>query len=379
MSHGLLIGTSKGAFVLSPNGADWVVAGPHCGLWPINHMIGEGPALWAAGGGDWTGAGIWRSLDAGRTWTLAQLSEGQIDAFARTDPEVASFLGWSDPGPLPFSGKLTAIWALARAGGRVLAGGNPAMLLASDDGGASWDELPALAGNPSRESWQPGAAGLVAHSILADPRDPARLWVGISAAGVFASEDGGASWERRNRVANDGGESAHAHPHPAAGDGHETGHCVHNLVRAPGAVGDVMWQQNHHGVYRSADGGRSWTDQSAGLPSRFGFPVAVHPDDPDTAWVLPLNGDTLGRYPPDAAAAVWKTTDGGQTWTRKGQGLPQVACFFTVLRQAMSVSPQAELAFGTNTGSVFLSRDAGETWVEVARHLPAILSVEFAR
>ena len=141
---------------------------------------------------------------------------------------------------------------------------------------------------------------------------------------------------------------------------------MHNIVRAQTGPGEVIWQQNHHGVYRSVDGGRSWSDRTAGLPSTFGFPIAVDPADPDTAWVIPLNGDTEGRYPPDASAAVWTTTDGGASWARKGAGLPQQACFFTVLRQAMAVAPgpdgaAAVLAFGTNTGSIFLSDDGGES------------------
>lgn len=377
MPDTLLIGTTKGAFVLRRGAEGWSASGPHCGGWTINHVIGTGPDLWAAGGGDWFGAGVWRSADGGETWHLSKLSEGEIDQWARKDPGFAAFLNYQDTGPAPFNGRLKSIWSLGRSGGRLLAGGNPAMLLASDDGGETWAEVEALSNHPSRESWEPGAAGLVLHSIVGAG---SRLWVGISAAGVFASGDGGASWERRNRVSNAGAEHDHAHDHrhdhPAGGDGHETGHCVHNLVRAPGAPGDVMWQQNHHGVYRSADGGRSWTDVSAGLPSRFGFPMGVHPDDPDTAWVLPLNGDTEGRFPPDASAAVWKTVDGGRNWVRKGAGLPQKGCFFTVLRQGMAVGPDASVAFGTNTGSVFLSLDAGESWDEVARHLPTVLSVE---
>lgn len=376
MPDTLLIGTTKGAFVLRRGADGWSASGPHCGGWTINHVVGAGQNLWAAGGGDWFGAGVWRSVDGGETWNLSKLSEGEIDQWARKDPGFAAFLNYQDNGPAQFTGRLKSIWSLGRAGARLLAGGNPAMLLASDDGGETWTEIEALSNHPSREGWEPGAAGLVLHSIVAEG---ARLWVGISAAGVFASDDGGQSWERRNRVSNAGAEDHahdHRHDHPAGGDGHETGHCVHNLVRAPGAPGDVMWQQNHHGVYRSADGGRSWTDVSAGLPSRFGFPMGVHPDDPDTAWVLPLNGDTEGRFPPDASAAVWKTVDGGRSWARKGAGLPQKGCFFTVLRQGMAVGSDASVAFGTNTGSVFLSSDAGETWDEVARHLPTVLSVE---
>lgn len=392
MTPTVLVGTNKGAFVLrrdtetgAGRGGGWRVLGPHCAGWTINHVIGDGTRLWAGGGGAWFGAGVWRSVDGGESWALAKLADGQMDEWARNDAGFAGFIGYTDAGPAPFGSDITAIWSLGRAGGRLLAGANPAALYASDDGGESWAEVTGLSQHPSRESWNPGAAGLVLHSIVADPSDPARLWVGISAAGVFATEDGGESWERRNRVSNEGeAHHHHRHDHPAAGDGHETGHCVHNIARAPTGPGDVMWQQNHHGVYRSADGGRSWSDRTAGLPSTFGFPVAVDPADPDTAWVIPLNGDIEGRYPPDASAAVWKTSDGGASWARKGAGLPQQACFFTVLRQAMAVAPgpdaaaAAVLAFGTNTGSIFLSDDGGESWDEIARHLPLVLSVELA-
>lgn len=168
-----------------------------------------------------------------------------------------------------------------------------------------------------------------------------------------------------------------SHPHPAAPRDGETGHCVHNVVRAPG-TDDVLYQQNHHGVWRSPDGGRSWEDITEGLPSTFGFPIRVHPRDPQTLWTVPLNGDSAGRFPPDAAAAVWKSTDGGRSWRARREGLPQTACFFTVLRQAMAVDSAQSVGvyFGTNTGSIFASFDEGESWSEIARHLPTVLSVE---
>ena len=147
------------------------------------------------------------------------------------------------------------------------------------------------------------------------------------------------------------------------------------MVRAPGK-GDVMYQQNHHGVFRSQDGGRSWDDISSGLPSTFGFPIAVHPSDPLKIWTLPLNGDSLGRFPPGASAAVWHSADGGQSWQRQGNGLPQENCFFTVLRQAMAPDATGGVWFGTNSGSVFGTTDGGASWQEVARHLPTVLSVE---
>ncbi len=142
----------------------------------------------------------------------------------------------------------------------------------------------------------------------------------------------------------------------------------------------MLYQQNHHGVFRSRDGGRSWDDIAEGLPSAFGFPVGVHPGDPDMLWVLPLNGDSQGRFPPGAKAAVWKSEDAGESWRACREGLPQEACYFTVLRQAMAVGPgrPASVFFGTNTGSVFASADEGESWQEIARHLPTVLSVEVA-
>jgi photosystem II stability/assembly factor-like uncharacterized protein len=215
----------------------------------------------------------------------------------------------------------------------------------------------------------------VLHSIVADPANPDKLWIGISAAGVFATEDGGRTWERRNRVSN--AEACAGHDHPAAPRDGEIGHCVHNMMRAPGSD-DVLYQQNHHGVWRSADGGRSWHDITAGLPSTFGFPIRVHPRDPQMIWTLPLNGDRDGRFPPGSAAAVWKSADGGTTWSDKRTGLPQTACFFTVLRQAMAGDTQAPAGvyFGTNSGSVFASLDEGETWTEIAEHLPTVLAVE---
>ena len=232
-----------------------------------------------------------------------------------------------------------------------------------------------------RDGWTlagPFCEGWPINHVVGDP-DSGMIWAGgggdFHGAGVFASEDGGQTWERRNRLSNAG---AHVHhDHPAAPRDGETGHCVHNMMRAPG-VDDVLYQQNHHGVWRSGDGGRSWEDVTAGLPSTFGFPIRVHPRDPATIWTLPLNGDMAGRYPPGAAAAVWRSRDAGQSWTDLREGLPQEACFFTVLRQAMAGDRRdpAGVYFGTNSGSVFASRDEGDTWREIARHLPTILAVE---
>lgn len=365
----LLVGTTKGAFILdgSAERSEWSVRGPYCDGWPINHVIGD-PAtgtMWAGGGGDWFGAGVWRSEDGGHTWTLAKLTSGELDQWAGNDSEFAAAVGWQDRGN-PFPDRFSQVWSLGRVGDRVYAGTKPAHLLASDDGGVTWQVVEGLTNHPSAQEWGPGGAGLVLHTIIGDPDDTEKLWVGISAAGVFASKDGGEEWERRNaRADSEESESG------------EVGHCVHNIIRAPGS-NDVLYQQNHQGVWRSDDGGQTWQDITPGLPSTFGFPIRVHPRDPQTIWTIPLNGDMAGRFPPDAAAAVWCSRDGGRTWTALREGLPQQSCFFTVLRQAMAgdALEPAGVYFGTNTGSVFASRDEGQSWSEVARHLPTVLSVE---
>jgi len=374
----VLIGTTKGGFLLSDGGGrcDWTVKGPLCDGWTVNHLVGDARSgtLWAGGGGEWTGAGVWRSDDGGESWRLTRLTRGTTDEWAAQDPEYAASIGWTDE-PLPFGDDFAQIWSLCFAHGTLYAGTKPAGLLKSRDGGATWERVDSLTRHPSAESWDPGAAGLVLHTIVPHPDDPERLWIGISAAGVFATEDGGASWERRNRLSN--AEACANHAHPAGPRDGETGLCVHNMMRAPGG-GDLLYQQNHHGVWRSHDGGRSWDDINDGLPSNFGFPIRVHPRNPRTLWTVPLNGDDVGRFPPDGAAAVWRSRDGGESCQDLRDGLPQKDCFFTVLRQAMAGDDQdpAGLYFGTNSGSVFASIDEGDTWREVARHLPTILSVE---
>jgi hypothetical protein len=201
----LLVGTTKGAFLIdgTPARDGWTVRGPFCDGWPINHVVGdpETGTIWAGGGGEFHGAGIWRSADHGATWEITRLSKGNMDEWAANDPDFARMIGWTDTPP-PFGGDFAQIWSLGHAHGTLYAGTKPAQLLASRDGGATFARVQGLSDHPSADSWNPGAAGLVLHSIVPHPDDPARMWIGISAAGVFATEDGGATWERRNRLSN---------------------------------------------------------------------------------------------------------------------------------------------------------------------------------
>ena len=366
----VLVGTGKGVFLLdSDDRQDWRLSGPFCEGWPSAHVIGD-PAtgtIWAACGGEFQGSAIWRSDDHGATWTHSLLANGKMDDYLAADENFRKMFGRGPSPDAPFKGQVQSVWALARIGGRLYAGAKPAALLASDDGGDSWHLVQSLANHPSQPYWEPGGAGLVLHTILG--RGP-MLMVGISAAGVFASEDGGQTWEHRNRRTNQA-----TTPDPITGEcGHDVGLCVHNMVLS--ADGNTIYQQNHHGVYRSRDDGRSWHEITAGLPSNFGFPVAAHPHQPDTLWVLPLS-EWGGRTPPEGRATVWRSRDAGETWEAQRTGLPDNA-HFTVLRQAMATDrqTQAGVYFGTNTGSVFASFDEGETWQEIARHLPNVLGVE---
>ncbi|MDN5804901.1 MAG: glycoside hydrolase, partial [Microlunatus sp.] len=308
----LLVGTTKGAFILDgdPDRSSWAVRGPYCDGWPINHVIGD-PAtgtIWAGGGGDWSGAGVWRSGDGGHTWDVAKLTTGEVDRWAANDPEFAESIGWTEE-HVPFGDTFSQVWSLGHSGEKLYAGTKPATLLVSDDGGETWHTVKGLTDHPSSPDWGPGAAGLVLHTIVVDPENPEKMWVGISAAGVFATEDGGVTWERRNDLADAADGEGHDHP-AAASDGH-VGFCVHHIEQA---TGETIYQQNHYGVWRSADGGHTWHNMTDGLPSTFGFPLWAHPRDEQTIWTLPLNGDSIGRYPPDAAAAVWRSRDAGATW-----------------------------------------------------------------
>jgi photosystem II stability/assembly factor-like uncharacterized protein len=350
----LLIGTRKGCFLLESDASrrDWKLRGPFCEGWPIYHAVydpGSG-TVYAAAASEWHGAGVWRSGDLGESWALS--SEG---------------LAFAEGGP-----KLSKISGLTVAYGRVLAGVEPAAVFQSRDGGVTWALLTTLEGQPGRRGWDdpssqpPGHLGLP--SMLADPDDPSRLLAVVQGIGVFETGDDGASWTPRN--------SGLRADWPREHD--EVGFCVHKLVRSP-RDRERLYQQNHCGVHRSDDGGRSWTEVSEGLPSDFGFAAAAHPHERDTFYVIPLDAGH-GRCMPDGAAAVWRTRDGGSSWERLARGLPQHGAHLGVLREGLAIDAldQPGLYFGTSTGQVFASADEGESWSEIASYLPAIASVEVA-
>ena len=348
----VLLGTKKGAFILEsdPERRRWELSGPFCETWPLNHVKAD-PAtgtIYGGGGNEWFGPAVWKSEDLGATWTHSSAG--------------LAYLEGEEP--------VKTVWSVAPATGSLYAGVEPAGLFRSDDGGQSWRHVEGLRDHPTRPHWQPGGAGLILHSLVPHPDDRRQIWVGISSVGVFHTADGGASWEPRNRgTRSDYLPEEQRYP--------EYGQCVHCLVRAPGA-GDRLYQQNHCGMYKSEDGGRQWQSIEAGLPSSFGFPAAVHPRDPASLYLVPLNGDIAGRYVPDAQAAVWRTRDGGDSWQALREGLPQRNVFFGVLRQAMATDPlePAGVYFGTNSGALYASADEGDSWRCIAQHLPLITSVE---
>jgi hypothetical protein len=348
----LLVGTRKGLFVLDGE-ADrdgWAVRGPLCEGWPIHDAIVDpkSGAILAAGGSNWYGPAVWRSEDLGETWTHS--SEG---------------LTYGDDAE-----KITTIWNMAAGPDALYAGVEPAGLFRSRDDGATWEHVEGLTNHPTRPEWVPGNGGLILHSIVPHPTDTDRVWVGISSVGAFETQDGGATWETRNK-----GVRAGFQPDVFP----EFGQCVHKLVMAADG-GEHLYQQNHCGVYRSSDGGRQWEEITAGLPTEFGFPMGAHPRDPKTVWTIPLTLPEDGRLMPEGHAAVWRTNDGGDSWIRSDDGLPKHDAYVGVLREAMAVDrlDPVGVYFGTSTGQLYGSRDEGRSWSMIADNLPAIWSVEAA-
>ncbi len=353
----VLVGTRKGAFLCRSDKRrrNWKIEGPWFTGNMIHHFIydprGRG-ALFAAVNNDWFGSDLHRSADWGRTW---QKTNDGIRYAADSGLSVKRI--WHiRPGRLSEPGV-------------VYAGVDPAGLFRSSNGGAAWEEVLGLNRHPTRDKWTPGAGGMILHTILLPPENPERIYVAISAAGVFRSDDGGKSWQPRNK-------NTRADFLPTTFP--EVGQCVHKLVLAPGSA-DLLYQQNHCGVYRSESAGDDWADISKGLPSRFGFPMAVHPRDSRMIWALPHVGAEFRVFPKGAVVA-YRSTNGGRTWSKQTRGLPGRNAYLTVLREAMSTDTcdPAGVYFGTQNGQLFFSRKEGSEWQALAEFLPPIQSVEAA-
>lgn len=352
----LLAGTSKGLFLFrsDQHRRRWRAQGPFLSGYEVNHatLDRRTGTLYATANSPWFGSRIAYSPDMGKTWHESQAG-----------------LGFS-----PQSGlKLERLWHIEPGRpsepGRVYCGVAPAALFRSDDGGETWEEVQGLTSHPSRPQWEPGAGGLCLHSIVLDPANSSRMWVAISAVGTFRSDDGGKSWRPLNR-----GVRAEFLPERYP----EWGQCVHHAVLAAGGNGR-LYQQNHCGVYRSDDAAESWQEVSAGLPSDFGFPMAAHPHQPDTAYVVPLQGGDF-RCPPEGKLRVYRTQDAGRTWEPLRRGLPQRGAYMGVYREDLCTDAlePAGLYLGTNTGHLYISADEGERWRRLTADLPPIFSVSAA-
>jgi photosystem II stability/assembly factor-like uncharacterized protein len=361
----VLVGTRKGAFILESDGKRqrWDVSGPHFGGWEIFHLKGS-PAdpnrLFASQSSGWFGQLLPRSNDGGKTWELV----GNKFVY-NGEPGTHQ---WYDGTPRPWEFK--RVWHLEPSisdPDTVYAGVEDAALFISSDGGQNWHELEGLRGHDSGPRWAPGAGGMCLHTILLDPSNPRRIFVAISAAGAFRSDDGGNTWRPINH-----GLRSEFIPDPTA----EVGHCVHRIAMHRSRP-NVLFMQKHWDVMRSDDAGDSWQEISGNLPSDFGFVIEVHPHEPDTVFVIPIKSDAE-HYPPDGKLRVYRSRTGGNVWEPLSKGLPQQNCYVNVLRDALAVDSldACGVYFGTTGGQVYASSDAGDSWAPIVRDLPAVLSVE---
>jgi BNR/Asp-box repeat len=385
----VLVGTRKGAFVLTSDGKrqNWDVSGPHFAGWEIYHMKGSSAdpnRIYASQSSGWFGQIIQRSDDGGKTWhqpgtpagepktTPEGMPKAESNKFVYdTSPENGKPLTthqWYDGTPHPWEFK--RVWHLEPSldnPDTVYAGIEDAALFRSTDGGKNWHELAGLRGHGTGPAWQPGAGGLCLHTILLHPTDPKRIFIAISAAGAFRTDDGGKSWKPINR----GLHSLYI-PNPTA----EVGHCVHRIAMNRSRP-NVLFMQKHWDVMRSDDAGESWREVSGNLPTDFGFVIDVHAHEPDTIFVVPIKSDSE-HFPLEGQLRVYRSRSGGNEWEPLTQGLPQRDCYVNVLRDAMSVDTldPCGVYFGTTGGQVYGSADGGESWTAIVRDLPAVVSVE---
>ncbi len=361
----VLVGTRKGAFILTSDGTRraWDVNGPLFGGWEMYHVKGS-PAdpnrLYASQNTSWFGQLVQRSDDGGKTWEPVG-NEFRYEGVPGTHQ-------WYDGTPHPW--EFARVWHFEPSPtdpDTVFAGVEDAALFRSTDGARSWQELPGLREHGSGPAWQPGAGGMCLHTILLDPQDAQRMYVAISAAGAFRSDDGAKSWLPINR-------GLHSQGIPDAEA--EVGHCVHRIAMHPSRP-NVLFMQKHWDVMRSDDAGDSWYEISGDLPTDFGFVIDVNTNAPDTIYVVPIESDSL-HYPPEGKLRVYRSRSGGNEWEALTSGLPQSHCYVNVLRDAMAVDAldPCGVYFGTTGGQVYASADDGDTWAPIVHDLPAVLSVE---
>ena len=385
----VLVGTRKGAFVLTSDEKrkDWKVNGPHFGGWEIYHLKGS-PAdpnrIYVSQSSGWFGQIIQRSDDGGKTWhqpgmkdeglpkNPGEMPKGESNKFVYdTSPVTGKPLTthqWYDGSQHPWEFK--RVWHLEPSptdSATVYAGVEDAGLFRSTNGGESWQELPGLRGHDSGPQWMPGAGGMCLHTIVFDPTNTNRMYVAISSAGAFRTDDAGKTWKPINR-----GLRSNFMPNPTA----KVGHCVHKIAMNPSRP-NTLFMQKHWDVMRSNDAGESWQEVSGNLPSDFGFPIAVHPHEPETIYVVPIKSDSE-HYPPEGKLRVYRSRSGGNQWEALTKGLPQHDCYVDILRDAMATDSLDSfgLYFGTTGGQVYASVDDGDSWSAIVRDLPPVVSVE---
>ena len=361
----VLVGTKKGAFVLTSDGKrkDWAVSGPFFAGWEIYHMKGspvDAERIYASQSSGWFGQMMQRSDDGGATWAAV----GNKFAY----DGVPGTHQWYDGTAHPW--EFTRVWHVEPSltdRETVYAGVEDAALFKSTDGGATWAELSGLRGHGTGPQWQPGAGGMCLHTVILDPVNAGRMYVAISAAGAFRTDDGGASWKPINK-----GLVSDMMPNPTA----EVGHCVHHVAMHP-ARPEVLFMQKHWDVMRSDNAGEQWREVSGNLPTDFGFVIDVHAHEPETIYVAPIKSDSE-HFPLEGKLRVYRSRTGGNEWEELGKGLPERDCYVNVLRDAMAVDrlDACGIYFGTTGGQVYASADSGDSWTAIVRDLPAVLSVE---
>jgi photosystem II stability/assembly factor-like uncharacterized protein len=361
----VLVGTRKGAFILTSDGKreSWTVDGPHFGGWEMYHLKGS-PAdpnrIYASQSSGWFGQIMQRSSDGGKTWETVG-NKFVYDGVPGTHQ-------WYDGTPHPWEFK--RVWHLEPSHtdpDTVYAGVEDAALFQSKDGGQNWNELSGLRQHDTGKQWSPGAGGLCLHTILIDPTNPKRIFVAISAAGAFRSDDGGTTWKPITK-----GLVSPQIPNPTA----VVGHCVHRIAMHRTRP-NTLFMQKHWDVMRSDDAGDQWREVSGNLPTDFGFVIDVHTHEPETIYVVPIKSDSE-HYPPDGKLRVFRSRSGGQEWEALTKGLPQSNCYVNVLRDAMAVDSldKCGVYFGTTGGQVYASNNAGDSWTAIVHDLPAVVSVE---